>query len=396
MDVRCANCGAELFEGQQFCRRCGASVAAEGEDAPTRILSEGAPTSGPPASTSRLGARGTDPVRGPVPGGYAPPASFPRTGFQQTAPLDHAPARRGRGVWVLALAAVAAVSVLGTLALVYTFRARGRQPVVVVKKGDGLIPPLPPDLPERVREAVEASGAPLPVEEGDVTVSDDETTFTKSFPLDPASSFSLRNVRGDVTVEGWDEPAAEVTVVKGGGDARGRAATRVMASHAGGRLALASAPGGSDVTVSYRVKVPRALRHVEVNVERGDVEVSELEGAVVVDVRAGEVTLGELPGAVRGKLGRGDIKVAYGGAGGRREPQEFSVVRGNVTVAFGARPAADLKAETMDGDIEVEEELGPLRVVKTAAGGRHVAGRLAEGGAPLLIKVVNGDIALKN
>lgn len=396
MTERCGNCGAELFEGQQFCRRCGAAVAAEGEDAPTRILPEGAPTSEPPATTSRLGARGTDPVRGPAPAGYGPPPpAFTPAGLQQTAPL--APARRGRGAWVVALVAVAALSVLATLGLVHAFRARSHQPVVIVKKGGeekGLVPPPPPDLPARVREAVEAAGAALPVEEGDVTVSGDETTFTKSFRLDPGASFALRNVSGDVAVEGWERPEAEVTVVKSGGDARGRAATRVLASQAGGRLALTTAPAGHDVTVSYQIKLPRALRHVEVNVERGEVAVNDLDGAVQVEVKNGEVTLGALGGAVRGNLIRGDMSVAYGGAR-RREPQEFSVVRGNVTVELGERPSADLKAETMDGDIEVAEEFGPLRVAKTAAGGRHVAGRLAEGGPPLLVKVVNGDIALK-
>ncbi|HEV3470474.1 MAG TPA: zinc ribbon domain-containing protein [Pyrinomonadaceae bacterium] len=396
MSERCSNCGAELFAGQQFCRSCGAQVRPAGEDAPTRLL----PETEPPATTAPLGGRGTDPVRDPRPTGYQqpPPGYRPPAAFQQTAPLAAAPPAR-RGAWSLALVAVAVVSVLGTLALVFAFRAR-QQPLVVVKKGVGdekvAVPPIPPDLPERVREAVEASGAALPVDESDVTVTDDETTFTKSYPVNPASSFAVNTVNGDVTVEGWDQPAAEVTVVKSGGDAGARAATRVLVSKGRERLALSAAPAAADVSVSYRVRVPRATKHVEVNVDRGEVEVSGLRGSVVVDVKTGGATFGELAGTVRGKLIKGDMVINYG-ASPKDEPQEFSVVRGNVKVVLGPRPAnADLKAETVDGDIEVDEGVVPLRVVRTEVGGRHVAGRLNEGGAPLLIKVVNGDIELGN
>src|ERR1051326_1625026 len=45
MTERCEKCGAELFAGQQFCRRGGAPVARE--DAPTKILQPGGPNSGP-------------------------------------------------------------------------------------------------------------------------------------------------------------------------------------------------------------------------------------------------------------------------------------------------------------------------------------------------------------
>jgi hypothetical protein len=73
--------------------------------------------------------------------------------------------------------------------------------------------------------------------------------------------------------------------------------------------------------------------------------------------------------------------------------QEFSVVRGDVEVDFAERASTDVKAETMDGRIEADDELG-LRVVKNPAG-VHALGRLGEGGEPVLIKVVNGDIKLK-
>jgi hypothetical protein len=401
MSERCANCGAELFAGQQFCRACGAALREPGDESPTQLFP---PPAAPPTGTVRLDPRGTDPVRDPRPTGYQPPVyqPSPPAAFGQTAPLGRAATRRGRGVWFVALVAVAVVSVLATLAVVFAIRARQRsQQRVIVKQGGvgvgrGVVPPVPPDLPERVREAVESSGVPLPVDETDVTVSDDETTFTKSYPLGAGASVSVKNLKGDITVEGWEQPVAEVTVVKSGGDAHERMATRVLLSKTGEQLWFSAAPAGRDVSVSYHLKLPRdqRLRQVEIVADTGNVKVGGLEGTVVVDVKTGELEFEELSGPVRGKLIKGDVLVGYG-VNRKRGPHEYTVVRGNVKVTFGAYPKADLKAETMDGEIETDHTV-PLDVLKTAGGGRHVAGRLTVGGAPLLIKVVNGDIELKN
>src|SRR4051812_8626012 len=105
MPELCQNCGAELYGGQQFCRRCGTPVsagAAVGE-APTQILPGGAVT---PADTSRVGAE-----TGQV-GAQQPTAYHARADQQRTSPLVGQPfgsrplsvepsrPRRRRGAWV--------------------------------------------------------------------------------------------------------------------------------------------------------------------------------------------------------------------------------------------------------------------------------------------------------
>jgi len=396
MSERCSNCGAELFAGQQFCRRCGAAVRAE--DAPTLRLGQGAPTGAPPATTSHLDARGTDPVRDPRPTGYQPPLSA----FQRTTPLraapNAAPARR-RGAWLLTLVVVVAVvSVLCTLALVFTLK--DRQSPVVVKKGAGggggsmlVVPPVPPDLPARVREAVEASGVSMPLDESGASVDGDRTTFTKTYELDEGGSFSLKNFSGPVTVEGWDEERAEVKIVKRGGTAEQRRHVPVMSARRDDVLALASGAGrATPVSVAYEIKLPRGIRQVEISSESSDVRVSGLAGTVVVDVKAGQLEFRDVTGTVRSSVIKGHTKVSYEHAE-REGPQEFRANLGDVEVDFPEEFHADLKAETIDGQIEADDTLG-LTVSKAAAG-RHVVGRLGEGREPLLIRVVNGDIKLK-
>src|SRR5437588_488179 len=69
MSERCSKCGAELFAGQQFCRRCGAAVKGAGGDAPTQILPQGAQGgAGAAVGTSPFGGgAATDDVRPPLP-----------------------------------------------------------------------------------------------------------------------------------------------------------------------------------------------------------------------------------------------------------------------------------------------------------------------------------------
>jgi DUF4097 and DUF4098 domain-containing protein YvlB len=155
---------------------------------------------------------------------------------------------------------------------------------------------------------------------------------------------------------------------------------------------ISAAPPNGRVSVSYEISVPRDLSRLEISVDRGDVRVSDFGGAVTADVKAGEVEFRSVSGAVRSKLIKGNTRVFHAAAE-REGAQEFSVVKGNIeaTVADGA--GAELKAETLDGDIDVDERFG-LKVERAPAG-RRLAGRLGEGGEALLFKVTNGDIRLK-
>ncbi|HYY95542.1 MAG TPA: zinc-ribbon domain-containing protein, partial [Pyrinomonadaceae bacterium] len=166
MSERCSKCGAELFAGQQFCRRCGAAVAGSaGDDAPTQILPQGAQTGGAGVATdtSPLG-RGahTDAVGQRQPSGFQTPASYQQpANFQPTAPLvgqsfgsrplavePPAQGRSRRGAWFVALLVVAllCVGVAGGAGLMW-WRARQRTIIVERMSHGPNAPGIPPPLP---------------------------------------------------------------------------------------------------------------------------------------------------------------------------------------------------------------------------------------------------------
>jgi Putative adhesin len=421
MVERCSTCGAELFAGQQFCRRCGRAVAARaGEDAPTQILQQGAQAGGAGVATDTSplgrGAR-TDavgprqPIASQQPLGSQPPASF-----QPTAPLVGQPfgsrplavgqpaqGRGRRGAWLVALLVVAllCVGVAGGAGMMW-WHARQRALAarmagageVRVPNVPNVPPPLPPDFGERLSQQIKDSikNAGTPLDESGATVTGADTVVTKSFELDDDATFALRGVSGDVTVTGTDGDRAEVKITKHGGSPAERGSAPVLFSQTDKGVSLVGAGGPPGVKLSYEVKLPRDLHQLEISTENGNVRVEGFGGSVAVNVQKGDLEFRDVTGAVHSKQLNGSTRLFVGGDD-RDAAQEFSVVNGGIeaTVADGAD--ADLKAETVNGDIAVDEHYG-LKVERRPAG-RALAGQLGDGGQPLSLKAVNGDIKLK-
>lgn len=409
MNQRCPSCDAELFEGQQFCRQCGAAVVASGGEATTQLLGDGwtqPQQASESASTSPVWGGGTEPVGGArsSPGfqqqtAYQPPLAS----LQHTSPLAPPPRKGRRGLWLFALLAVFVLGagVAGIGAFVW-WKAH-QQRMIVVKKGaaahpEGIpAPPVPPDvdfehLGEQIGKAIEAARAVTPLDESGATVSGDSTVITKTYQIDSDGTFSVRLVNGSVSVTGSDGDEAEVKITKRGGSAEERKSARVMLARTDESLTFVNAGGSPDVEVSYEVKVPRELHELQVFTSNGDVKVSDFSGSVVANVQKGKAEYSGLKGEVKSNVMKGDTRVVYDGAE-REGSQEFSVIKGNIEAKLADGTDADIRAETVTGDIDADDAFG-LSVEKRVAG-RALSGRLGDGGQTLRFKVTSGDIKLK-
>jgi zinc-ribbon domain len=210
MTERCSNCGAEFVAGQQFCRRCGAALRHAGEDAPTQLFPQGGPGSGPVGNTNsgpvnNSGAVdsartvGTSPLEGgartdavgPATAYRQPSGAYPPSGadFQQTSPLvgrpfnaqplyvqpGAQPARKSRrGLWLISLLVVfmLGVGAVGCAGYII-WRAKHRSQFTAVKGpggGDIKVPGIPvgagipPDLGDKIRDAIRAAGVAQPLD----------------------------------------------------------------------------------------------------------------------------------------------------------------------------------------------------------------------------------------
>lgn len=419
MPELCQNCGAEWYEGQQFCRRCGTPISAPSRptgEAPTQLFPQGPAlgTAQPGGETGRVVAQ-------------QPTAYHPGPGFQKTSPLvgqpfdsrplavePNARPRGRRGVWVAALFVVFLLGAGLASGAAYFWLRAARGPVVIRKITTGggvpvppeapaapempavpempVIPDLPADFGDRIKEALK--GVPLPVDESGAVVSGDTTILTRTFELHSSSSFAAHVTSGNVTVVvGDDTGEAVVKIIKHGGSVRERAATRVLAAESEEGVTLVSAaPPNGRITVSYEITVPRSgLERLELSVVKGDINVREFGGDLDLNVTTGNVSV-STQGAVHSRVANGKTSVGY--VGRHEEPQEFSVVNGDVEVFLtGGGQEVDLTAAATNGRVEVDAAIAAK--AERRGSGQHVEAELGGGGAPLNVKVVNGNIRLK-
>ena len=383
MAGRCNNCGAELFEGQQFCRRCGTptGLPASG-DLPTQLFGGG----GAPA-TGEVSRGKTDSVDPRATAHYPPviPRDPPRGAFP--------PPRRKSRRWLLAftILGVAGVAMLASLLAAIATRKqtvttkneikeRVKREVKVVRPE---MPAPPAAPPEPGAEVIDEAGA---------EVSDDRTVVKRTFDLGKDAMVSVRNFNGPVRVEGWDEPRAEVKITKRGGTAEMRRAVRLASAQKGGGLSLQTLVGqGGAVEVAYEIKLPRSVARLDINSVRSDVELSNLAGAVSVDVKQGDIEMSDMRGPVRTNVVNGDTEVELR-AGAAGEPSIFKSVNGSVELHLEG-VNADLEAEVTNGSIDADEDL-KLETV-SRPGSKKATGRVGQGGPPVHVKVINGTVRLR-
>ncbi|HKP72790.1 MAG TPA: DUF4097 family beta strand repeat-containing protein [Pyrinomonadaceae bacterium] len=396
MAERCKNCGAELFEGQQFCRACGAPTRQfSAEELPTQMLphqQQQQPTQSTPAtplSTSPLSGRDTaDPVYTQGYARYQPPAAVPSASL----PAAQQPGRGARG-WLYALLALLVVGVCMSFAVARYFylNVRNSRPDVVKivrpNVAAPVMPPMPPVAPGDAEDMM--------VDEDGADVSDEQTVITKTYPLAKDGTFALHNISGDIQIEGWDKQQAEVKIIKRGGSEEDRANLRIMREQSAGRLVFNTMPerheGVEDV--QYEVKLPRNLRGVEIVSNNSGVTLSNLSANVSVVLQRGDIELSDVSGTINSRTTKGSTKIVLGDTA-QGAPQVYNGIHGDIELRLKPGVNAELKAETIDGDIEIDDAFG-IKVEKRMIGHQAV-GRIGKGGQPIVVKTVSGDIKIKS
>ncbi|HEX8144878.1 MAG TPA: DUF4097 family beta strand repeat-containing protein [Pyrinomonadaceae bacterium] len=233
-------------------------------------------------------------------------------------------------------------------------------------------------------------GVALMSEEG-ATITKDQTVISGTYPLGDNAGVSLSNVTGRIKIEGWDEPQAEVRVIKEGGTAQDRQAVEIKLTSGKELLSLETSPTrSSPVEVHYELKLPRQVRRLEIKSADSEVELSKISSAITVTVQGSSIELSDVGGSVNTKIVQGETKVTLNGS--LTGPQALKSVNGDIELRLTASVNADINAETIDGEIEVDDGLN-LKVEQRQVG-KSVSGRIGSGGIPITIKTVNGDIRI--
>jgi DUF4097 and DUF4098 domain-containing protein YvlB len=154
-------------------------------------------------------------------------------------------------------------------------------------------------------------------------------------------------------------------------------------------------PGGgrmntqnNDTEVHFRVRVPAGIRLVAHTVNggvdarglRSDVDAASVNGGVTV-ATSGVAEASSVNGAVDVTMGRADWDGVL----------KFTTVNGALSVTLPGSLDADVRAQTVNGDMESDFPL----TVRGKWGPRKMSGTIGRGGRSLVLETVNGEIALR-
>lgn len=237
--------------------------------------------------------------------------------------------------------------------------------------------------------------------------------FQRSFNLGTGGSVNVRNISGDVIVNGYEGQAIVVTAIKSGRD---REKVNIEDRSTGNvvdvRVDYPDRCDNCDVEVRFEVKVPRNIAYkfnsfssVSGNVSvtgvtgdltaktvSGETTVNNVSGTVNATSVSGEVRVGKVEGTVSAKSTSGDVEVEILSLEGSAGAMEFSSVSGDVRVKLPGNLDAEVKLSTMSGGLKTDF---PLTIEESKYGtGRKANGRIGSGSRNLKISTISGDVSL--
>lgn len=179
-----------------------------------------------------------------------------------------------------------------------------------------------------------------------------EERIEEVFETGPQAEVSVENVRGPITVEGWDEPRVRL-------DARRRGErARIVYQHEGARVEVRTEieprerslwgwTGRDNQTeVSYYLQVPRASQ-VRIRNVSGPIRVSGIQGTVEAKSVDGQIQLAEVTGDVRAEATNGALELTA--LSGRA--QAFTT---NGSIVLRDSRLEMVTAETINGSIRLD------------------------------------------
>jgi hypothetical protein len=251
-----------------------------------------------------------------------------------------------------------------------------------------------------------------------------EERFEHTYPLQAGGAFALDNVNGDISITPADRPEVRLSAVKHVKAASAARARELLAAleiqvtprpaevavetrfprHSGGFFDWL-AGGGSEMTVTYRVEVPRGahLRIGSVNsaiqvtggaaadlkTVNGPIDASGVRGALRAATVNGAITLAGAAGAVHARSVNGAVDVAFAALPAAGAPARISTTNGAVTVHLPRQARASLDARSTNGRVACA-----LPIQRRGQRRHGLAGDLNGGGERIEIATMNGGIEI--
>jgi hypothetical protein len=221
-----------------------------------------------------------------------------------------------------------------------------------------------------------------------------DQVFEHIYPLPPGGSFLLKNVNGDVRVDGWDRDEVEVRAVKKAKNDQSdleqvkidvESQPRQVAVHT-----LYPKGEGVEVAVEYHIHVPYRVLLGNVETVNGCVLVRGIDGGGELRSVNGDVEVLESSGRFSAKTTNGnlhlELRKVLDGA-----PMNLETVNGSVVLGLPSNARANLKVLNLNGDFYSEL---PVTSALASPAARAFRAKLGVGGGEISVRTINGGIRL--
>lgn len=245
--------------------------------------------------------------------------------------------------------------------------------------------------------------------------SDYKEEITKYFDGRKIEKISIENVNGGIDLERWEKPEIYIFAKKTSSSKAILEKTEVLFEEQRGELKIKVKKtggwkflGGSIANVEFIIKTP-SPKDLVVSTVNGSVKVSNMEGFLSVSSVNGNLTVLNHKGSIESETVNGNINLSkiYGSLKGEtvngtiianlaqtEENVELSTVNGSVTLEIEDLDNAEVRAETVNGAINIEEFQKPMKRLSLKR--RSVYFIIGNGRKKVDIETVNGSIKISS
>ena len=236
-------------------------------------------------------------------------------------------------------------------------------------------------------------------------------SFHKTFPLEAAGRFSLKNTNGDIRIETWSKAEADISAEK---IARGHKdnleKVTIEANGAAGSVTVDTIyPKFRNlrVSVNYTIKVPEGVRlelirstngdveligrygDIKAGSTNGDIKLSGSAAAADLGTTNGSINAADLTGPVDAHTTNGRITLTVSALKGDIVAH---TTNGSITARLGGEINAQLKVHTTNGHIDTSL---PITIRDLSQSRRRLEGTIGSGGPLIELSTTNGSVSIE-
>jgi DUF4097 and DUF4098 domain-containing protein YvlB len=216
--------------------------------------------------------------------------------------------------------------------------------------------------------------------------------FHRTVPLPSNGRVSLGNVNGNVTITGWERNEVQIDAVKKASNQQKLDEAKIEVDAGGDYVRIRTRypenhTNNNPASVTYELHVPRTARLDSIDLVNGSLDVSQVSGEVRSSLVNGSTKIRDLAGRAHLSSVNGTIAATYRTLDNVSDI-ELKSVNGAVRLGLPSSPNADVTVSTVNGGITTDFPL----TVQGKFMGRHLDGKLGNGGTRIEISNVNGTV----